>query len=270
MRKSIFEIENRLNIGKEFDSLINALFENNTIHYDYKYMSYFDFLNYYVFNIWQYRDTFTDLKDYLEHVGINSRIIDNYEPITRRPFLNFLELLLNLVLVIGDDIGFDKIRFRSVKIKNIISHNIPLILEKMNYESYNYQNTIRIRKRDADVDSILELVPEDISALLLSYNDIRNNNINSKKSILKGIDLYIDKNKKKYKNVDKGLLDSIETIVNNMGINHESEDKPFSDLTNSELCKWYDKCFKLMIHLIRTEDILKIKKERKELISAFL
>lgn len=266
MRKSIFEIENRLDIKKEFESLIDALYEKETIYYDHGFMSFFRFLNEYVFNLWEYRDTFTELEEYLEHIGITNRVINKYDVLTKETFLNFLELLMNLLLVIEKNIGLNKISFQNIKTKNIISHNVPLILEKMNYELYTEEDTIRIRKRDADVDSVLELVPEDISLLLLSYNDIRNSNVDSKKTILKKVDLYIDKYKSKYKSIGKDLLDSIETIVNKMGINHVSDELPFSNLSDSELCEWYDKCFKMMIHLIRTEDIIKIKKERNELI----
>ena len=268
MRKSIFEIENRLDIEKEFEKLIKALFEEDTIYYNSYDMSFFEFLNEYVFNLWEYRDTFTDLDDYLEHIGITSRIINKCDVLTKEIFLNFLELLINLLLVIEEKIGIKNVYFRNIKTKNIISHNVPIILEKMNYELYSEENTMRIRKRDADVDSILDLVPEEISYLLLSYNDIRNNNIESKKTLLKKIDLYIDANKRKYKEIGKELLDSIETIVNNMGINHQSKKFPFNNLSDYELSEWYDKCFKMMIHLIRTEDIIKIKKERNELISS--
>lgn len=268
MRKSIFEIENRLDIEKEFEKLIKALFEEDTIYYNYRDMSFFEFLNEYVFNLWEYRDTFTDLDDYLEHIGITSRIINKCDVLTKEIFLNFLELLINLLLVIEEKIGIKNVYFRNIKTKNIISHNVPIILEKMNYELCSEENTMRIRKRDADVDSILDLVPEEISYLLLSYNDIRNNNIESKKTLLKKIDLYIDTNKSKYKKIGKELLDSIETIVNKMGINHQSKEPSFNNLSDYELSEWYDKCFKMMIHLIRTEDIIKIKKERNELISS--
>lgn len=268
MRKSIFEIENRLDIEKEFEKLIKALFEEDTIYYNSYDMSFFEFLNEYVFNLWEYRDTFTDLDDYLEHIGITSRIINKCDVLTKEIFLNFLELLINLLLVIEEKIGIKNVYFRNIKTKNIISHNVPIILEKMNYELYSEENTMRIRKRDADVDSILDLVPEEISYLLLSYNDIRNNNIESKKTLLKKIDLYIDTNKSKYKKIGKELLDSIETIVNKMGINHQSKEPSFNNLSDYELSEWYDKCFKMMIHLIRTEDIIKIKKERNELISS--
>lgn len=264
---SIFELENRLDVRKEFDSIVSALNQKDTIFYDGSYMSFHHFLNKYIFNLWEYRDTFTDLDEYLEHIGISNRMISGYDSLKKESFLNFMELLLNLLLVIDYKIGMDNVDFINIKTKNILPHNIPIILEKMNYEIYNYEDTVRIRKRDADVDSILDIVPKNVSELLLSYNDIRNNNIDSRKSILKKIDVYIDKNKSKYKSYDQKLLDSIDTIMNKMGINHEPDEYPYNELKENDLIEWYDKCFKMMIHLIRTEDIIKIKKERTELVN---
>ena len=224
------------------------------------------FLNRYVFNYWEYRDTYTELEDYLEFIGINESMLNGYCKIGEETFLNFLELLINLMQTMDKNINTNNIDFKNLKVKSILPHNIPLILEKMNYEVYDDIDKKCIRKRDSDVDSILDLVPEDISLLLLSYNDIRNNNIDSKKTILKKIDLYIDSNKQKYKSIGKELLDSIDTIVNKMGINHKPDESPYNKLTETELCVWYDKCFKMMIHLIRTEEIIEIKKERNNLV----
>ena len=50
-----------------------------------------------------------------------------------------------------------------------------------------------------------------------------------------------------------------------MGVNHPVHEK-YKDMSETELCSWYDKCFKMMIHLIRTEDIISMKNERKQLL----
>lgn len=266
MRNSIFEIENRLDIKLEFSKFIETLSEPKTIYRDYQFISLFDFFDNYIFNLWRYRDTFIDLKSYLEHIGINDSILSGYKEIDEITFLNFLELLENLMLTAERQIGIDNIKFQNLKVKNIIKHNIPIILEKMNYEKYQDGDKICIRKRDADVDSILEIVPADISQLLLSYNDIRNNNIESKKAILKKLDLFIEENKAIYKSLNSSTYDSIQTIVNKMGINHPILEEPYISLNSKTLIEWYDKCFKLILHLIRCDDINRINKERNQLI----
>lgn len=263
MRKSIFEIENRINITDEYERLINGLFEQDSLIYNSYYMNLYDFINDEVFPQWKYRGTFTNIYEFLENLGIN---IENACDIDEESFLNFLEFLLNIWNIAKQTIDFNRIK----KIKriqfNIIDHNIPIILEKMNYKSVFIDDKIIIIKRDADVDSILNNVPENISLLLLEYNDIRNHKIGDKKLIIKELDLYIEKDKKRLKSLDSGLYDSIQTIVNEMGINHPISDK-FSDLTEENLINWYDKCFKMIIHLLRYKEINKYKEERKKLVN---
>mgnify|MGYP003295801500 CR=1 FL=1 len=266
MRQSIFDIENRLDINIEFGRFVETLNQRDTIIYDCKYMSLFSFFDNYVFHIWPYRDTFIDLKSYLEHIGISNSIYGGHQAIDEVAFLNFVELLENMMLMVKRRIGFDNVQFLNLKTANIIKHNIPIILEKMNYESYQEMDKICIRKRDADVDSILEIVPADVSQLLLSYNDIRNNDIESKKAIIKKLDLFIEGNKTTYKSLNSSTYDSIQTIVNKMGINHPMLEEPYKSFNSKTLIEWYDKCFKLILHLIRCDDINKINKERNQLI----
>lgn len=55
MRKSIFEIENRLNINKEYERLIDSLFEESSIYYNHQFMDFYSFIDEYVFNLWDNR-----------------------------------------------------------------------------------------------------------------------------------------------------------------------------------------------------------------------
>ena len=257
MRKSIFEIENRIDINKEYKKLMSALFESRTIYYECCFMSLFDFINKFVFNLWEDRDTFVELDEFFTHIGLNST-----EYVSQESFLNFLELMANLIDVLSKH--YSDTIFCSIMVKNIFKHNIPIILEKLNYKIVDIKNRKIITKRDADVDSVLEFVPDNISDLLLSYNDIRCNNLESKKIILKNIDLYLENNsnKKNFKSLDSKLWDSIGTIVNKMGINHPIQEEPFLSLKHDEIISWYDKCFKMMLHLIRMKEIKSYKNQR--------
>ena len=91
-------------------------------------MSFFMFLNRHVFNLWKYRDTFIELKDYFEFIGIDESTLNGYRKVDEEAFLNFLELLINLMKVIDKDIGLDEIDFENLKVEKILPHNIPLIL----------------------------------------------------------------------------------------------------------------------------------------------
>ncbi len=268
--KSIFEIENRLDIKKEYERINRVFYEDKEAalyvvdEYHHKeYSTLIEVIDKMIFLKWKYRDTFIDVDEYLEHIGVDyeKTLIYGVESIDKTTFLYFLEFLANMYGLIKKE---DSIELSQRAIA--IIENIPKILEKMNYKLKEVEDKVIIVKRDSDVDSILTVVSEDIADILLEYNDFRiKNNIEEKKKILKKIDLYIEKNIK-IKSFDKGLDDSIGTIVNKMGINHPIEEE-FKTLTVPELNEWYDKCFFMMIHAIRTVEINKIKDERKKLIS---
>lgn len=268
--KSIFDVENRLDIRREYERLARVFYEDRESalyaqddYHQKEYSTLIEAIDKMIFLKWKYRDTFIDVDEYLEHIGVDyeKTLIYGVEPIDKTTFLYFLEFLANMWVLIKKE---DSIELSQRAIATM--ENIPKILEKMNYKLKELEDKVIIAKRDSDVDSILTVVSEDIADILLEYNDFRiKNNIEEKKKLLKKIDLYIEKNIK-IKSFDKGLDDSIGTIVNKMGINHPIEEE-FKTLTVAELTEWYDKCFLMMIHAIRTVEINKIKDERKKLIS---
>ncbi len=263
MRNSIFEIENRIDIVNEFKKIMKTLYHANVLIYDGRQMALYDFLDNYVFSYWKYRDTFMNVHEYMEHIGIP--FTSNYsEALNEEVFLNLLEFLLNIWKVAKKVVDFKDITVVYNAQFDIVDHNIPLLLEKLNYKAVNIKDKVLIVKRDPDVDSVLDIVPKNISSLLLSYYDIRNNKITSKKKILKDLDLYIEENKKIYTGLNNPTYETIEAIINGLGINHPIH-KEFEDMSIPELCNWYDKCFKAMIHLIRCEAINKINNERKKM-----
>lgn len=263
MEKSIFDLEIRIDTKREFSNIREILNEENAIYYNDHFRSLYDIINDDVFPIWKYKGIFVDFDDFCDGLGIDW----NYNRCSEENFLLLIELLINLWKYIELKIDSYSKKHSSKRVIGYMQINLPLIIEKMNYQIKEERDKFRLVKRDSDIDSVLEIVPQSCAALLLDYNDIRNNNIEAKKRILKNIDLYVEKYKSKYKSYDSGLYDSIQTIVNEMGVNHPIKEK-YKDLKDYELCIWYDKCFKMMIHLIRTEDIIKMKDERKKIVES--
>lgn len=265
MRKSIFEIENRINIQKEFLKLIANFHKNTSGVYTSieGWYSYIELINKKIFLNWKYRDTMLDVYEYFEHIGISQSIRSGVIAIDEELFLYYIEFILNMT-----DIALRKsiiTKFDDTVLATL--QNIQRILEKMNYKSEDIEDRVIIIKRNADVDSILDKVPLSIAEVLLEYNDFKNcKDITNKKAILKDLDLYIEKNKSKIKEIDSKLFDSIGTIVNKMGVNHPINEEPYKSYKLDDLLKWYDKCFLMMIHAIRSIDISEIKKEREELV----
>lgn len=113
-----------------------------------------------------------------------------------------------------------------------------------------------ISKRDANVDAVIEAVPE-LSEVLLSYLDVRNrNDEDAKKAVLKTIADYLeDRHKSKYykETMYASLEDNIFTVFNKAGIRHG--DKKQWNLHKPARMKLYDQTFKAVIHLLQMEDV---------------
>lgn len=262
MRKSIFDLEIRVNVDKEFENISNILFQCDSLYYNNRWYSLYDFLNSEIFPIWKYKGLFVDFDDFIDKMNIN--LESNY--CSEEKFLYLIELLINLWPIAINKLNLKLNKYFSSKVLGYMDISIPTIIEKLNYKIIDEDDKKKIIKRDADVDSILDTIPSNYVALLLDYNDIRNNNLNSKMDILKKLDLFIEANKDEYKSLDKVTYNAIQIIVNKMGINHPIKEEPFKSLMSNELLKWYDKCFKLMIHLIRRKEVNTINNQCKEFI----
>ena len=273
MRRTIFDLESRINFIDEYIKIIEMLFRENVIYFRNNAISLYSFYNKYCFKYWKYRETYSDIEEYCERFNLN--LYKDYEyvafnsyyniKIKEEDFLFLLEMLLNMQKVANEKYDYSKIIFNDNSIKELVSHNICFILEKMNYQSIEKDDKVIIIKRDADVDSILDIVDNDIREYLLSYNDIRCNNIEDKKSILKKLDLFLDNHKKHFQDIDSNLLNDIDFIINKFGINHIDDEYKNKIPNNKELMILYDKIFKMIIHLLRKEEIDKYRKEIKRL-----
>lgn len=231
--------------------------------YNIEQMTLIEAIDKEVFLSWKYRDTFLNTKEYLKFLGIS--IDDNsisdftIYSIKEDTFLYFIEFLVNMVELLKNknDVNF------SNKICATIE-NIPLILEKMNYKLTKENDKILIIKKDADIDTVIQSVPDDIGKLLLEYNDFKiKDDILAKRNILKQIDLYIEKNIK-LKGYDSGLENAIGKITNELGVNHPINEK-YMNYSNNQLIEYYDKCFIMMLHAIRIKEVIAIKNEIKNL-----
>ena len=262
--KSIFDIENRLDVKKEFRKFVKIFHMTSSIKNGYigEWVTLFKFFDIKVFKNWKYRDTMLNTTEFLEHIGVSKPIIEGHLPIDKDTFLRYIEFVLNMLLESKYQIqNCDRDEILDATIKNI-----DTILEKMNYKYEKIEDRVILTKRDSDVDSVLEYISKDIAECLLEYNDFRiQNDIEAKRKILKDIDLYIEKNMKG-KQIDEEVKNSIGMIVNKMGVNHPITEEPYKSFTEKQLLEWYDKCFLLMIHAIRTVEVNKIKNERKQLL----
>ena len=251
MRKPIFLINNHSSYKEEYLK-INKVLNSKCIIYDNTSYTYFDFINRFLFHNYKYRGTALDVDSYLDSIGIH-----NNKKVSEESFLNYLEFLLNINLLL-DTKKYKNIIF-SDKASSILFHNIPLIIDNLGYSAYDLDDKIYILKKDINYEDLLELVPNNLYELFISYNLLDNNSIKMKRIILNKIYLLLDD----YKQYNTSIYSSIKTIITKMGV-IDSIDKKYKDLSNYKLRKYYDSCLEMMIYLVKSKEIFKIKDDIKK------
>lgn len=255
MRIPIFNLNNSNNYKDEYFKMIK-IFQTKCITFDKKEYTYFDFINKEVFHNWKYRGTYLDCYLYLESIGVHLK----QKKITKEGFINLLEFILNIQLLINNIKYYsDKTKY-SVKCKSIIVHNIPILLDQLGYQAFSLDDRIILCEKDISYENLGDIVPDDIFDLLLSYKNVNNSGIKMKRIILNKLYNYLNNNSDKYKSYSSPIFNVIKLVVTKMGVDGEI-DKKFEDLSNYKLRKYYDDCYYMIIYLIETENILKYKDE---------
>ena len=256
MRKPIFQLEHKSTYKDEYLKMIKIL-SSKCVSYENKNYNYFDFINTYLFHHWKYRKTYLDCESYLEFIGVNL----NNKKINEESFLNFLEFLLNIQLLMESIKKFKNVSF-SETCQSILFHNVPLLVEEMGYSIFDMDDKVCLLKRDIDYEDLMDLVPNEFYSLLLSYNMIENNGIKMKRIILHKIYLLMNEKVDLYKSLNNSIYMSIKTVITKMGISGNM-DKKYSNLSTYKIRKYYDYCFQMMCYLVKTESILKYREEIK-------
>ena len=257
MRMSIFNLNNNDTYKDEYIKIIKVL-NSKCITIQKKTYSYFDYINTYLFNNWKYRNTYIDCYEYLRFIGVNV----NSKKISLDAFINLIEFILNIQILIESNKCYNDNTIYNVPAKSIIFHNIPLILDKLNYQAYDLDDKVMIFKKDIDYEDLFSIVPDDINELILSYSNINNNGIKTKRIILNKLYNYLLTDVEKYKSYNSSIFSSIKLVINKMGVVGDI-DKKYQNLSNYKLRKYYDYCFNMITYLLRTETINKYKEELK-------
>lgn len=264
MSTSIFDIEIRLDINKEFNKMIKYLHfaKNTTQSKGFGGFTFIGAIDDYLFKHWPYRGTAINCVEYLQNIGLPEYLFREIDTIINiQYFLYYIEFIYNIYeyAIYSSSIHVDDENVKA------ILENVEIIAEKLNYKFIQAGDKYLLTKRDANVDSVIESVDDNIALLLLEYNDFKvKDDLKRKNEILKSIDKYIEKNQSEYSKIDRDSYSSFGYILNKFGINHKLNEK-YLNISNDELLQWYDKAFYLAIHLIRLADIKKINEERKRL-----
>lgn len=259
-RKTIFELERRTDLVSDFRFTVTDLEKTNVITKSLGNMSLKQLINDCI-KTWPYRQGASSIPSYASVKGFDIYDIDDETDIlyNYELFLNLLHWAPTYDRNRADTLSFDDTSTIAEECARCIE-NIEYKLEMVNMrvreittgETPQYV----ISKRDANVDAVIEAVPE-LSEVLLSYLDVRNrNDEGAKKAVLKAIaDHLEDRHKSKYYKgtMYASLEDNIFTVFNKAGIRHS--DKRQWNLLKSARMKLYDQTFKAAIHLLQMEDV---------------
>ena len=274
MVKSIFELEKRTDIRKECLRMEEYLDRPQFIKIDgYSGKSTFWSMANSCFKFWPYRYTATSVYDFFDLIQLPMKV----KEMNNTEYFYYLQFIFDFVMWISsynDDVIFDidpnedlyDLFFDNEDEFDLITTNIKIIMEFSNYSIEKINDHYTFMKRDADTDSILSIIENenDLRLALLEYNDFRiENDINEKRIILKKLGDYLEPKRKEFNSINKTLTDDIFYMLNKFYIRHNNDGNIKFD-SNTDYIKWYDKLFKMIIHLIRSKYILDVQKELKD------
>lgn len=275
MVKSIFELEKRTDIKKECLRMEKYLNKPQFRSIDgYSNDSTFWRMVNSCFKFWPYRYTATNVNDFFDLIELPMKV----EKMNATEYFYYLQFIYDFVMWVSSyyydadiyGINFNKKIF-GLFINNqdefdLITTNIKIIMDFSNYSIEKINDHYTFIKRDADTDSILSIIENenDLRLALLEYNDFRiENDINEKRIILKKLGDYLEPKRKEFNSINKSLTDDIFYMLNKFYIRHNNVGNIKFD-SNNDYIKWYDKLFKMIIHLIRSKYILDVQKELKD------
>ena len=278
MVKSIFDLEVRLDFDKEYKRIMEII-DSPIFSTSYQSgFSFYEIINS-IFQFWPYRRTARTIDEYFELKDLRFGDFSS----SKEEKLYDLQFVFDFIFWIYNPNRemsemYDSIRIESI-IRNclennrhhfvLITDNIEEIIESLNMEIQTINDHITFIKRDADVDSVLTQLEEEpnIRLLLLSYNDFRiENSLNDKKQIVRKLADWLEPQRNKYKSINSNLTKDIFNAINNGNIRHNTPNQWHFE-NDEEQIKMYDKIFKMILHLIREEDVKIISAEIKELSS---
>ena len=268
MVKSIFELEKRTHLKKECLRIekylatpqfkrLGSYYRNNT------FWTMADSC----FELWPYRYTATNVNDFFDLIELPLEV----EKMNNTEYFYYLQFIFDFIMWLSSYDNKFNTSLHHLCIDNedklkTIFKNINIIMEFSNYTIKKIDNHYTFIKRDADTDSILSIIEneDDLRLALLEYNDFRiENDINEKRIILKKLGDYLEPKRKEFNSINKSLTDDIFYMLNKFYIRHNNDGNIKFD-SNTDYIKWYDKLFKMIIHLIRSKYILDVQRELKD------
>lgn len=257
-RKNIFEIiaENN-NLTREVER-IDRLFRRQKIITTCTYYSRFTIKEYvgtYCFKEWKGRGKCIDVDDFLNTVGYDDIAKQACDDLNS--FLTFIEIVLNFYQMAAEMISSYGAKAEHYKEFEMLWDNMMDDLSHYNYTFvYDKEQERSIIVEDkAEVTAVAEIVEQPLAMQIIKYNHYSlKENIDEKKAILLRIGNDLEPKRKALSVINKSLEDDIFYILNNLNLRHNNRDKGnkkykefVSQMDESELLKWYDELYQMML-----------------------
>ena len=259
-RKNIFELERRTDLVSDFRFTVTDLEKTNVITKSLGNMSLKQLINDCI-KTWPYRQGASSIPSYASAKGFDIYDIDDETDIlyNYELFLNLLHWAPTYDRNRADMFSFDgssTIVEECARCIENIEYKLEMVNMRVREITTGETPQYVISKRDANVDVVIEAVPE-LAEALLSYLDVRNrNDENAKKAVLKAIADYLEQKRKDkcYQGTEYNrLCENLFAVFNNATIRHKNSQQ--WKLKKPERMKLYDQTFKAAIHLMQKEDI---------------
>lgn len=269
-RKTIFDLERRNDLFSDYNRTIYDLKMTDVRSKSLDKITLMQLMNDCI-KTWPYRQAATSISAYADAHGFMFS-----DAQTDVDVLYSYELLLNL-LYWAPSYETSRSDFLDWNNSSTVNEECTRCIENIcfNLEMINMRVRIIegedgpqyvISKRDAQVDAVIEAVPQ-LSDTLLSYLDVRNqNDENAKKAVLKAIADHLEQKRKDgcYKGTSyNGLCEDLFAVFNNASIRHKNNKQ--WKLPKPARIKLYDQTFKAAIHLLQMEDMDAFQARVKEL-----
>lgn len=276
-RKNIFEIlsskydvyEEIRKIKKIFNSKIFVY--TNPFNYQKQIYSLEELVDDRVFFHWKQRNSCVDCKEMKKKIVINEIFNDMFD------IVKHLEYYINIIELAKRELSITQnIHFEYHHNFIILCKNIDLLLEHISYEkllNQKEEEVILISKNPAAI-AVAEITKnKDIAFAILKYNHASlKGDLEGKKQLLASIATEYEPLLSKHIDGFSDYFDKATNMLNNLNIRHNNKEGKhkkdlLTNMSDTELEKWYDELYQLLLFCVLIQDNVKRKKNIEEFLA---
>lgn len=281
MRKSIFEIVSKsVNMENEVQRISFMAEQEDILCVNkYSYFNLFKFVEVFCFNDWECRGHFIDTADFLD--ALDWQVLKHDATYDTEALMTFIELVYNFWNLSNQEFNNNEnvysLQWRGnyYHLKDVMDD----VLGQYNHCAYidKKRRCVLVIEDKAEVTAVAEIVPTSLALNVIRYNHKSlKGEIELKKSILISIGAELEPKRKELQEINRQLSEDIFFILNNVNIRHNNRSKTdkakykeyTAKMTKSQMEKWYDELYQMMLLAIllldnrsRTEKVKELKEK---------